>query len=230
MALQDIKENLKNQLEQLGERITNSRLYGILQDRYENLSTPKQRIAKIFSVLLIIGLLIYIPLDYFIVSFDQEISFEEKRKLIKDIIRSERDINALPDIPRPLPAESIKANIESQLKEMNLIPEQIKQITINNSPTSGLVPAGKIQYGVDVLVHKINVKQLTNLGSKLQIIHPAVKVKDMIITLNREDARYLNAEFKLIALNIPEYKKPEPPPEPPKKKGSKKTTKTTEEE
>ena len=113
---------------------------------------------------------------------------------------------------------------------MNFLPEQIKLVSINNQPTSSLIPSNKIQYGIDVTINKINVKQLTNLGSKLQIIHPAVKLKDLIITLNKEDSRYLNAEIKLVALNIPEYKAPEPPPpENPKKKG-KKTNKKDEDQ
>jgi hypothetical protein len=164
-------------------------------------------------------------MDYFSISFENTSSFEEKRQLIKDIIRSEREISSMPDIPRPLPAESVKSNIESQLRELQFLPEQIKKVSINSAPTSDLIPQNKLQYGIEVSIEKINVKQLTNLGSKLQIIHPAVKVKDMIISLNRQDPRYLDAEFKLVALNIPEYQPPLPPPPETKKKG-KKTTKT----
>lgn len=230
MAFEDLRENLKNQFVQLGERITNSRIYGVLNERYENLNSTQQRLAKIISFLLLIGVFVYFPMDYFLISFENESSFESKRKTIKDIIKSEREITALPDIPRPLSAESVKANVDSQLKEMNLLPEQIKIVNINYQPTPGLIPQNKMQYGIDITVNKINLKQLTNLGSKLQIIHPAIKVKDLIVTLNREDARYLNADFHLVALNIPEYKAPEPPPPEPKKKGSKRPTKAENED
>ncbi len=222
MAFEDFKENLSNRLEQIGERITNSSLFIMLNERYENFNSFQQRLIKIGGFLLVLGTGLYFPQDYFFTSFESEHQFEVKRKLIKNIIKSEREVTSLPDIPRPLPAESVKSNIESQLKEMNFLPEQIKLVSINNQPTSSLIPANKIQYGIDVTINKINVKQLTNLGSKLQIIHPAVKLKDLIITLNKEDSRYLNAEIKLVALNIPEYKAPEPPPpENPKKKGKK---------
>lgn len=230
MAFEDLRENLKNQFVQLGERITNSRLYNVLSERYENLNSPQQRLVKIVSFFLALGLFIYFPLDYFLISFENEAAFEEKRKTIKDIVKSEREVSALPDIPRPLPAESVKANVESQLKEMNLLPEQIKQVNVNYQPSAGLIPQNKMQYGIDITVNKINLKQLTNLGSKLQIIHPAVKVKDLIVTLNREDARYLNADFRLVALNIPEYKAPEPPPPETKKKGKRPTKAENEEQ
>lgn len=229
MAFEDLRENLKNQFVQLGERITHSRLYSVLSERYENLNSVQQRLAKTISFLLVLGLFIYFPMDYFLISFENESSFEGKRKTIKDIIKSEREVTALPDIPRPLPADAVKANVDSQLKEMNLLPEQIKAVTINYQPSAGLIPQNKMQYGIDITVNKINLKQLTNLGSKLQIIHPAVKIKDLIVTLNREDARYLNADFRLVALNVPEYKAPEPPPPEPKKKG-KRPTKTEDEE
>lgn len=228
MAFEDVRENLKNQFEQLGDRITHSRLFGIFNERYENLTSAQQRIAKLIGALLVLGFFTYLPLSYFLLSFENESSFEEKRKQIKNIIKSEREVSALPDIPRPLAAESIKSNVESELKAMNLLPEQIKSVTINHQPTSSLIPANKLQYGLDITINKINVKQLTNLGAKLQVIHPAVKLKDLIVTLNREDVRYLNADIKMVALNIPEYRAPEPPPpETPKKRG-KKTTPNTE--
>ncbi len=230
MAFEDFKENMSNRLEQIGDRITNSSLFIMLNERYENFNSFQQRLIKIIGFLLVVGTGLYFPQDYFFTSFESEHQFEAKRKLIKNIIKSEREVTSLPDIPRPLPAESVKSNIESQLKEMNFLPEQIKLVSINNQPTSSLIPSNKIQYGIDVTINKINVKQLTNLGSKLQIIHPAVKLKDLIITLNKEDSRYLNAEIKLVALNIPEYKAPEPPPpENPKKKG-KKTNKKDEDQ
>lgn len=230
MAFEGLKEKLKDQFEQFGERVVNSRLYTYILERYENFSSPQQRIAKAVSVLILIVLGTYFPMDYFLVSFDHESEFESKRKLIKNIIRSERDLGSLPDIPRPLPSDAIKSNIESQLRELNLMPEQIKQVTINNQPDSKLIPANKLQYGIDITINKINVKQLANVGSKLQIIHPSVKLKDMIVTLNREDSRYLNVDFKMVALNIPEFKIPEPPPPEPPKKKSKKSAKPSEEE
>lgn len=229
MAFEDLKENLKNQFIHLGERISNSRLYGVLSERYENLSSSQQGLVKFVSFVLAIGLFVYFPMDYFNLSLEKETAFEEKRKMIKDIVKSEREVNSLPDIPRPLPAESVKANVESELKEMNLLPDQIKQVNVNYQPSAGLIPQNKMQYGIDITVNKINLKQLTNLGSKLQIIHPAVKIKDLIVTLNREDARYLNADFRLVALNIPEYRPPEPPP-PETKKKDKRPTKSENEE
>lgn len=221
MAFEDARENLKAQFQQIGERFVNSSTYQLFNEKYENLSSAQQRLFKLIGGILILGGFIYMPLDSFLISFENETAFEEKRQLIKDVIRSEREVTSLPDIPRPLPAESIRSNIESQLKELNFVPEQIKQVAVSYQTNSTLIPQNKIQYGIDVSIHKINVKQLTNLGSKLQIIHPAVKIKDMIVSLNREDARYLNADFKLVALNIPEYRPPEPPPPEPKKKGKK---------
>lgn len=228
MAFEDVRENFKNRLDHLGESISNSRAFVLMNERYQNFSSSQQIMTKAFAILLVVFLGVYMPMESFMSSFSNVADFEEKRILIKNIIRSERDLSALPDIPRPLTADSIKSSIDSQLKEMNFLPEQIKNVSITQ-PVSNLVPSNKIQYGIDVTINKINVKQLTNLGSKLQLIHPAVKVKDLLVTLNREDARYLDADIKMVALNIPEYKVPEPPPPEVKKKGKKSTPKADEE-
>ena len=60
MAFEDLRENLKNQFVQLGERITNSRLYSILIESYENLNSNNQRLVKIFCFVFYVCLFFFL--------------------------------------------------------------------------------------------------------------------------------------------------------------------------
>lgn len=227
MAFEGLAENLKSSLSGIKDRIVDSSLYQKIHEKYQNLNPQQQRLSLILTVSILILVVVYFPMEHYLGSSQLTSEFEEKRALTKALIKSHREVNHLPDLPTPQSSDNVKSIVESQLKEMNLVPEQIKFVNIT-SGSSKIIPLNKIQYGIEVGVAKLNLKQIVNLGSKLQAIHPAVKLKDLILTANREDARYQDGTFKLIALNIPKYTPPPPEAEPSKK--SKKTSKPSTEE
>ncbi|MCB0371119.1 MAG: hypothetical protein KDD45_17295 [Bdellovibrionales bacterium] len=218
MAFEGLFENFKTSSISLKDKVMESPTAQNIQDRYQNLNPSQQKLVLFLLNTIAVCTILYFPIDHYLSSNEFTQSYEEKRSLTKDLIRSHRTVNHLPDIPIAQDANTSKSIIENQLKEMNLLPEQIKYVNIT-SGSSKIIPLNKIQYGVEIGLNKINIKQITNIGSKLQSIHPSLKLKDMLVTSNREDGRYQDVVFKLIALNIPKYAPPIPEPEP--KKNSK---------
>lgn len=225
MALEGLTEQLKSTFINIKDRVAESSLAQKIQEKYQNLNPNQQRLVFILSGILMAAIIVYFPMDHYLGSSQFNSDFEEKRALTKALIKSHREVNHLPDLPTPQTSDNVKAIIDTQLKEMNLVPEQIKFVNVT-AGNSKIIPLNKIQYGIEVGVSKLNLKQITNLGSKLQAIHPSLKLKDLILTANKEDGRYQDGTFKLVALNIPKYTPPAPEPEPTKK--SKKSTKAKE--
>lgn len=216
MAFEGLAENLKNSFINIKDKILESSLAQKLQEKYQNLNPNQQKIVfQLFNVITI-SFILYFPLEHFISSNEFTLEFESKRSLTKNLIKSHREVNHLPDIPVPQTSENVKATVENYIKDMHFAPEQIKYINVTTA-SSKLIPDKKILFGIEVAVSKLNIKQITNLGSKLQSIHPALKLKDMLLNANREDGRYQDGIFKLVALNIPQYTPPPPEPEPVKK-------------
>lgn len=224
MAFEGLLDSLKSSGNNIKDKILESSLAQNIQDRFQNLNPSQQKLTLLILNILGACIILYFPIDHYLTSNDYTLEFEEKRILTKNLIKSHRDVNHLPDIPQPQSADMVKSIIESQLKEMNLLPEQIRYVNIT-SGSSKIIPLNKLQYGIEVGVSKLNLKQITNLGSKLQSLHPALKLKDLLLTANREDGRYQDGTFKLVALNVPKYMPP--PPEPETKKG-KKPSKTSD--
>jgi hypothetical protein len=67
----------------------------------------------------------------------------------------------------------------------------------------------------------LNLRQILDLGHRFSTLSPTVKMKDVALSTNAEDARYLNAVFRLVSLKVPEPPPPEPEPEKDNKKGKK---------
>lgn len=222
MAFEGLTEQLKNTFTNIKDKIAESSLAQKAQEKYQNLNPSQQRLVFLVGIVIFGALVVYFPMEHYLGSSQFNSEFEDKRALTKSLIKSHREVNHLPDLPAPQSSDNVKAIIDTQLKEMNLVPEQIKYINIT-AGNSKIIPLNKIQYGIEVSVNKLNLKQITNLGSKLQAIHPSLKLKDLILTANKEDGRYQDGTFKLVALNIPKYIAPTPEPEPTKK--SKKSTK-----
>ncbi|MBN8537029.1 MAG: hypothetical protein J0M15_08245 [Deltaproteobacteria bacterium] len=216
MAFEEVVENLKSAGNSLKEKITESSLFQSMQERYQNLNPLQQKLSLTGLSVFFLFVVLYFPLDHYLLSNENTEQFESKRLLTKNLIKSHREVNNLSDFPVPQTSENMKSLIQGYLKEMNFLPEQIKYLNIT-SGSSSLIPLNKIQYGLELSLSKVNVRQITNIGSKLQSIHPALKLKDLLITMNKEDSRYQDGTFKLIALNIPKYIQPLPEPEPIKK-------------
>ncbi len=74
---------------------------------------------------------------------------------------------------------------------------------------------------------ELNLRQVLDMGHSFQSINPSVKLKDMDMIANREDSRYFDVTYKLVALAVPAP--PEVPVEAPPSR-SKKAPRNTEEE
>ncbi|MCK6599425.1 MAG: hypothetical protein L6Q37_13750 [Bdellovibrionaceae bacterium] len=216
MAFEGLVENIKSTGLTLRDKFLESPLVQRLSEWYENQTPNRQRLIVILSNLLMILAILYFPIEHFISSSEFVYEFESKRDLTKTLIRSHREVNQLPIMQRAKTSDTVKSMIENQFKEMNLLPEQIKFVNIA-SISSTLIPSNKMDYGIDISLNKLNLKQIVNLGHKFQSLDPAIKLKDMILSANKEDGRYIDGNFKLIALNIPHYEPPKPEPEPIKK-------------
>lgn len=208
MSFEDFKEKLAGDAHTTWERIQESTAYNQLRDRYENMTPPMQKLTLVGSFVLIAFLILSVPYSTYIASTDHVGEFESKRMTIRELLKVTRESSDVPQIPQAPPAASIQASIEQQIKAANLLPEQIKgtQILENNS---NLIPKNLTESLVQVSLAKLNIRQIVDLGFGFQNINPSVKMKDLMITANREDSRYFDVVYKLVSLAVPAAPAPE---------------------
>jgi len=221
MTLDDLKENISSRMKSTLERVKESDYYHRLSDRFENMKASQQRLTLVGLVLALVILLLVTPISSLLSSSSSMGEFETQRELIRDLIKVQREMRELPNLPEAPSSDSLRALAEAKVKESNLLPEQIKGIEVG-MPNSRLISPNHLQGSVTVRLSKLNVRQIVDIGAKLQDISPSVKMLDLIIDANTSDARYSDVTYRLVALNIP---RPPPPsaPEAPEKRNRKKS-------
>ncbi len=212
MNFDDLKERLSSALKQIWERIQDSSLYTQMRDRFENLSPRAQKGVIAGSVLLLGFMVFSVPFRYWSESQTSVKSFEDRRDIVRRLLKASRESADVPDIPQAPSPENLRAQVENYLKEVQLIQEQIKSVEVTPLD-SKLIPQEMAQGSVAVNLAKLNLRQIIDIGYKLKALSPSVKMTTMQMYPNIKDARYFDVTFRLVSLAVPQIAPP-PPPEP----------------
>lgn len=202
MNLDDLKDKLKTEGRATWDRIQESPVYNNLRDRYENLTPVMQKLTFYGGIVAISAFVLSIPLGYFSQSQDYVTEFEGKRMTIRELLKVSRESADVPAIPQAPPIDSIRSTVDTIIRNAGLLPEQIKGTeTIDNN--SRIIPKNLTEGALQISLAKLNLRQIIDLGHQVQSINSSVKLKDMVITANREDSRYFDVVYKLISLAVP---------------------------
>lgn len=215
MSLFDnLKEQFKILGNKIGQQIQESPSYAQAQDRYENMSPSMQKLSISLTVLVIVFIILFFPVSHLSESYTALSLFEEKRNLIRDLFHTYRESSAAPDIAAPPSYEGLRSSVQSIIAREELLPEQ--QLGISDGPFEGrLIPQALVSNILLVKLAKLNLKQIVDIGSAITAISESVKMKDLLISANRQDTRYYDVTYKLYSLKVPEPNI-EPSPEPEK--------------
>lgn len=214
MNLNDIKEQFKQQLIHSWERIQETSIYHHIKDRYENLSPQKQKWTLIGIAIVFAFFTLNFPYTYLTESHSSIVQFEERRDLIRRLLKVSRESSEIPNIPMAPPPETLRSEFTNKLESMNLMPDQIRSIDLTNGD-SQLIPGNLSQGGVTVNLMKLNLRQVVDIGHQLSSVSPSIKMNTLKLSLNREDTRYLDAAIGFISLAVPQITPPAPAEEEP---------------
>src|SRR5437868_5607421 len=174
MNIDDFKDGLKSQLGQTWSRVQDSSFYNQMRDRFENLSPAHQKLTMMGVGALIALMIISIPYSYYSQSTTYVTTYEEKRSLIRELLKVTRESSEVPDLPVAPAAEVLKSNVENQLTMAHLLPEQMKGVEVISAET-GLIPKSLLESGLKISLAKLNLRQIVDLGYNIQMISPSVK-------------------------------------------------------
>lgn len=219
MNLDDLKDRLRTEWGQLRERLEESSAFNNLRDRYQDLNPTSQKALVIGGLVLIALILLSVPWAPFETSRENMTQFEDKRGLMRDLLRVQKEINETPNIAVPPPAESVKGRIQSDLQTAQLMPEQIRGVSVLPATASASIGLAQSDGSVEVSLAQLNLKQIVDLGYQFQSIDPSVKMKDLIVHANALDARYFDVIYRLVVLKVTQEEAAPAEEPPPKKKG-----------
>lgn len=202
MNLEDLKDRLKTDLQSTWERLQESEVYNKIVDRYENMTPSMQKLTLAGIGVVISIVILNIPFSSYQISTENIDLFEGQRATLRELLKVSRESSTIPDIPQAPTADVLQNHIQNQIQAANLLPEQIKGTSVAND-ASPLIPKNLVETVVQVSLAKLNLRQALDLGYNFQSFNSSVKLKDMTMTANREDARYFDVVYKLITLAVP---------------------------
>ena len=221
MNFEDLKEKFLSSFKQIWDRIQESTVYHQLSDRFENLSPRAQKAVLFGSVLMIFLIIFSMPYRYWLDSQASVQSFEDRRDIVRRLLKASREAADIPNIPQAPTPENLKTEVDAYLADLQLVPEQIKSVEVAPLDTK-LIPTTMAQGSIAVNLAKLNLRQIIDIGHKLKSISSSVKMTALQIFPNTQDTRYFDTNFRLTSLSVPQISAP-PPPEPeeaPKKRPS----------
>lgn len=214
MNFEDLKEQFMSTVKNRWEQFQDSSLYNQAKDRFENLSPVMQKLTLVGVAALVLYIILSIPLGYISTSNERVAEFETNRQLIRDLLKVSREVQDVPNIQPAPPMEVIQSRISQEIQNARLLPEQVKDSSVVTD-TSELIPQNLSQGTVKISLAKLNLRQVLDLGFQFQNINPSVKLKDVAVVANAEDARYFDVTYKLAALAVPDLSETPDAPETP---------------
>lgn len=217
MNFDDLKDQLLSLYHRLMERVQDSAMYNQLKDRFDALTPQAQKTTVLGGAVVIYLMLLLIPYSWYSETSDAVTAFEERRNVIRELLKVSREIAEIPDIPVPPPTESLKVDAQARAREANLIDEQVKSVEVTPDG-SALISNDKSAGSVTVQLSKLNLRQLVDVGSKLSRLNPSVKLTALEVQATKENPHYFDVSYKMVALAVPEVNfappagEPEPAP------------------
>jgi hypothetical protein len=200
----DLKEKIMTSLKSSWESFQETNLYYNIKDRYENLTPMMQKLTLAGIVGLVVLMFLSYPWSVYQDSADSVASYEDKRMLIRDLLKTARDSQERPNLASAPDATSVQSQIQSRFMSAGLLPEQIKGVEVV-SEKSNLIPDSNVSALIKINLAKLNLRQIIDLGFQIQNINSSVKMKDISIEASRELANYFDVVYNLVILNVPDF-------------------------
>lgn len=211
-ALQAMRENLSQQIKDLGHKIQDSPAFQQLKEKYDDLPRSQQITVLALSGAFVVFFVFSIPYDNWSRSSESILQFEAQRELVNELHQVVKETSeSSVFVPAP-PLGQIKADIEMRLQQFQLVPEQIGTIQADPSSTQGVIPLNRQEGSIKVPLKKINLRQLVDIVSEIQRLPAGVKLVNFKVDSNVSDPRFLDALLDFIVIKIPQVNvEPETP-------------------
>lgn len=205
MTLDDLKDQFNERWNDIRSRVQESPLYNNLKEKYDTLPANTQRGLIIAGVAVVALTLISFPLSYLSTSSEYEAEFKSNRDLLRGLLRASRLASEASALPPSVSAAEIKSQIQNQLSQETLLPEQMGGVQDLEPSALGdtFAPKNVRQEGLGISLKKLNLNQIINLGFSLQALSPSVKMVGLDIKASSPDPHFFDVVYKLVVYSMP---------------------------
>lgn len=204
MNIEDLKDQVSEKLQALSNEIQESSAFNTAREKYESLTNEAQRAIQVGLVVALIAFLIYLPWSYFSSSSEAIEGFESNRQSIRELLRASRNSKLPPPLPEPLNPDILIQRINAALGTFGLLDEQKGRMgPLSAQATGSLIQPPLLQSGVEVELKHLNLKQLLDIGHRLQSLSEGLLITGLDMTESKEHPKYFNVVIQLVSIGLP---------------------------
>lgn len=205
MAFEEIKDQVRDKLQELKAQLEDSPSYNTLKEKFETLNPSAQK-TIVWSVVVLVSLTLFsCPYSYWSTSTDYVAEYEETRDMVRDLLKASNLANQLGNLPPQINTEQLKTEVRRALGASTVLPDQVVQVESASAESFGapLAPKSILQEGILVQLRQLNTRQIVEVGHRLQNLNASVKLAGLDLSVFAEDPRYYNADFRLVNFSLP---------------------------
>ncbi|MES2965598.1 MAG: hypothetical protein V4760_17080 [Bdellovibrionota bacterium] len=199
MALEDIRDSVKEQFSAVFARVRESSAFIELSEKYQSLSPTAQKGALAGGGLLAFLILMLVPWMYFSSSSDQLTQYEDKRSLVQTVYQVSREASSVGlRNSAPIAASDFQSKAQGIVTESALQPEQMQYVSPIPAATVPGIAKSIDQAGVEVSLKKLNLSQVIDIGYKLQSMDSRGRLLGLDIKASTTDRHYYDVIYRVI--------------------------------
>ena len=204
MALDDIREQLRDQANELLAKIQETSVYNNLRERYESQTPPVQRAITMGGIALFILFMLMFPWSYIDSSDENMAQFEENRELIQGLLRAASSSKEPPPLPPPVTSEGLRSIVTNTLQQAGLTQDQIGNMQeIPNTALKEFAVPGVTASGLAVQIKKLNLAQILEIGTMFENLRPGLKFIGLDVVQSPGSTHYYDINAHVVAFGIP---------------------------
>ena len=204
LNLNNLKDQLKEQLNLLWEKINENPLFNTLMENYQNLSYRNQRLILSGGILLFVIFIFSFPLRNLSSSFHHEKDFNEHKTLIHNLLQTQLKKSNLSHLPSSSSFEDMKRKLEILTVRLKLLKEQKGPITAYEIPKNKFKIPHLNAIGLKISLNSLNLTEIIDIGHRIQSQSPYIKLIGLEMKASGEKKLYFDVLYKIASFYIEE--------------------------
>lgn len=200
MTINKIKDFLNNLFESINYKIKDSVIFNTLIEKYDHLEIHYQKWIKISALIIFILIILAFPFSIFISSIQSIHEFKNKKYLTLKLIQSESQ-----NISNQ---EFFELELDKEISKITNHLDSTQIYPLNSRPVLSPKLRSLKYSGKKIEIHGINIKEVIEIGQKLNSISPSVKLIQFTIKELEDKSNYFKANYTLIHFHTPNPSQP----------------------
>lgn len=207
MNWSELQDSLKEQAQDLLQKVQDSDITIFFQEKYEDLSPSAQTGVKIGFALTAVLFLFSFPYSSWQTSLEHMEQFQNRREALSVLTDSRLRLASQGTLSQGLTPDSLKSKIELEFKDERLISSQEAVAELGEPPKS--LPQSLEGYAIEAKAKALNFRQVLRLAARFDQINESTFVQRLSIRESSTNPGYFDTALSVLHL----FQKSETPTE-----------------